>query len=380
MKKAPFILLFLIFLHCKNDKELQQFPKEHIEKTSFSYAEGFSVENYENYKVLEIKTPWPKSTKTSRYALVDRAAAAKMTFNTDDFDGIVLTPVQHIVVTSTTHIPALELLDVEHTLVGFPELDFVSSEKTRALIDKGAVRELGKNESINTEVLLSLQPEMVVGFGIDGNNKTFNNIQKAGIPVIFNGDWVETTPLAKAEWIKFFGVLYNKEKEADSIFKTIVTNYLQAKEQATSALKTPTVLSGGMYKDIWYLPSGTSAEAQLLKDAHTDYLWKSTTDKGSLSLNFENVFTKARDADIWISPSSYGSMDALKKANAHYTKFKAYQTNSIYSFVNTTGKTGGVLYFELGIARPDLVLKDLIKIAHPELLQDYELYFFEQLK
>src|SRR5690606_24182235 len=132
----------------------------------------------------------------------------------------------------------------------------------------------------------------------------------------------------------------------------------------------PTVLSGAMHKDIWYLPSGTSPEAQLLKDANANYLWSETTDKGSLSLNFEVVFDKAKDADIWISPSYYSSLEAIQKANAHYTKFKAFQSKNVYSFVNTTGETGGVLYFETGMARPDLVLKDLIKICHPELLKD----------
>lgn len=379
MKKLSILLLFVVFLNCKEDRNsIKQFPT--AKNTSISYAEGFSIQHYQDFKVLEIKNPWPKSDKTYRYALVSKEMAPKITLNKDEFDAILTTPIEKIVVTSTTHIPALELLNVENTLTGFPDTKYVSSEKTRALIDKGAVRELGKNESINTEVLLELRPELVIGFGIDGNNKTFDNIQKAGIPVIFNGDWVEASPLAKAEWIKFFGVLYNKEKEADSVFKSIETNYLDAKKIAKNVTQKPTILSGAMYKDIWYLPSGTSSEAILLKDANTNYLWSETTDKGSLSLNFEKVFVKAKDAEIWISPSYYASLEAIEKANTHYTKFKAFQTKEVYSFVNTTGKTGGVLYFEMGMARPDLVLKDLIKISHPELLEDYRANFFEKLK
>ncbi|HUH26817.1 ABC transporter substrate-binding protein [Gelidibacter sp.] len=381
MKKSSLLLLFLILVNCKEDKPLPLESKT-TEKgtTSLSYAEGFSIANHPDFKVLEIKNPWPNSDKTFRYALVSKEMAPKITLNKDEFDAILITPIEKIVVTSTTHIPAMELLNVQTTLIGFPDTNFVSSEKTRALIDKGLVRELGKNESINTEVLLELRPELVIGFGIDGNNKTFDNIQKAGIPVIFNGDWVETSPLAKAEWIKFFGVLYNKEKKADSIFKNIETDYLEAKKIAQDVTQSPTILSGAMYKDIWYLPSGTSSEAILLKDANATYLWSDTTDKGSLSLNFEVVFDKAKDAEIWISPSYYSSLEAIEKANPHYTRFKAFQNKAVYSFVNTTGKTGGVTYFEMGMARPDLVLKDLIKIAHPELLSDYEPHFFERLK
>lgn len=381
MKKLSFLLLFLVFVNCKEDKgSSQQIPSTTKEDTSISYAEGFSIQHQQDFKVLEIKNPWPASEKTFRYALISKEMAPKITLSTDDFDGILITPIEKIVVTSTTHIPALELLNVQNTLIGFPGTDYVSSEKTRDLIDKGSVRELGKNESINTEVLLELRPELVIGFGIDANNKTFDNIQKAGIPVIYNADWVEKSPLAKAEWVKFFGVLYDKEKEADSIFNTIETDYLEAKKIATEATSHPTVLSGAMHKDIWYLPNGTSPEAQLLKDANVDYLWSETTGSGSLALNFETVLDKAKDADLWVNPSYYDSLEAIEKANTHYTKFKAFKTKNVYSFVNKTGTTGGVLYYELGIARPDLVLKDLIKICHPELLSDYETFFFKRLE
>jgi len=298
----------------------------------------------------------------------------------DQYDAVITTPISSIIVTSTTHIPALELLNEEDKLVGFPGTDYISSEKTRALIDSGVVRELGKNESINTEVLLELQPELVIGFGVDGVNKTFNTIQKANIPVVYNGDWTEASPLAKAEWLKFFGVLFNKEKQADSIFNTIETNYLEAKKIASKATNKPTILAGAMHKDVWYLPNGKSSEAQFMRDANTNYLWNDTSGSGSLALNFESVLEKAQDADLWISPSHYTSLEQLQKANPHYEKFKAFKTKNIHSFSLTTGKTGGVLYYELGLSRPDLILKDIIKICHPELLKTYQTTFFKELE
>lgn len=330
---------------------------------SLKYVEGFSVSVGESSKTIHIKNPWPNANNVFDHE-----------FSNNEL------PIKRIVVTSTTHIPALELLGVEDALVGFPGTNYISSNKTRIRIDKGLVRELGKNEGINTEVLLELQPDLVIGFGIDGNNKAFETIKKAGIPVLYNGDWVEDTPLAKAEWIKLFGVLFNKEKEADSIFNTIESNYLKAKELAETVSNIPTVLSGALHKEVWYLPSGTSPEAQFLKDANVNYLWKDTTAKGSLALNFETVFDKAKDADIWLSPSYYNSLEALQKANEHYTRFKAFNNKQVYSFSNTTGNTGGVLYYEIGFARPDLVLKDIIKVCHPELLPDYQPYFFKPLQ
>jgi len=381
LKKISVLVLFLTLLCCKENKDSsEKLPITEKESVNITHAQGFSIQSHQDFKVLEIKNPWPKAEKTYRYALISKEMAPKITLSTDDFDAILITPIQKIVVTSTTHIPSLELLNVESTLVGFPATDYVSSEKTRRLIDKGLVRELGENESINTEVLLDVKPELVIGFGIDGNNKTFDNIQNAGIPVIYNGDWVETSPLAKAEWIKFFGALYDKEREADSIFNQIEKDYMDAKTLASEVKNRPTVLSGAMHKDIWYLPNGTSPEAQLLKDANVDYLWSDTTGSGSLALNFETVLDKAQNADLWLNPSYYDSLEAIEKANTHYTKFKAFQNKKIYSFVNKKGATGGVLYYELGMARPDLVLKDLIKVCHLELLNDYEPFFFERLK
>ncbi|NNE33164.1 MAG: ABC transporter substrate-binding protein [Winogradskyella sp.] len=344
------------------------------------YAQGFSVTYHQNFKILNLLKPWPNSKKAYKYVLISREDMAKTTFNIDEYDGILINPIEKLVTTSTTHIPSLELLGVEHTLIGFPETDYISSEKTRQLIESGQIRELGKNEGINTEVLLDLNPDVVVGFGVDGVNKTFETIKKAGIPVIYNGDWVESSALAKAEWIKFFGVLFNKEKKADSIFKHIEKNYLDAKSIANQARNKPTILSGALENDVWYLPSGTSPEAQFLEDANTNYLWSTTTGNGSLALSFEAVLEKAQDADLWLSPSFYSSLEQLENANSLYTNFKAFKNKNVYSFTNTTGKTGGVTYYEMGTTRPDLVLKDLIKICHPELLVDHTLYFFKRLK
>lgn len=380
VRKLLTLALLISFIACKKEKKLPTEVKQDIAKSEFSYANGFSITHNENFKILTINNPWPKAEKSFKYALIPRENLATITLNSDEYDGIIATPVEKIVVTSTTHIPALELLGIEETLVGFPGTDYISSEKTRALINAESIRELGKNEGINTEVLLELQPEVVVGFGIDGNNKTFETIKKSGIPVMYNGDWVEKSPLAKAEWIKFFGALYNKTAEADSIFNSIEKAYNDAKILASKVKNSPTVLSGALHKDVWYLPSGTSPEAQLLKDANVNYLWQDVAGEGSLALSFEAVFTKGKSADIWLSPSYYNSLETLKNANEHYTEFDAFKNKTVYSFVNVTGATGGVTYYEEGTARPDLVLKDIIKVCHPELLPEYETHFFKPLE
>jgi iron complex transport system substrate-binding protein len=366
------LILFVISVSCKNDVTSKSQLKEINSKSTIKYAKGFEIQSFTNYKKLIIKAPYQNSKETFEFILTK----TKTKNNSEE----IITPVNSIVVTSTTHIPMLELLNVENKLIGYPNSDYISSIKTRKLIEDGKIIDLGNEENINTESLIDLKPDVVVGFSINSNNKMFTIIKNLGIPVILNGDWLEETPLGRAEWIKFFGVLFDKEIEADSIFNTIEKNYIAAKNNALKSKNTPTIISGGLFKDIWNLPAGNSFEAAFLKDANTNYLWKNSKGKGSLSLNIENVFEKGKDAKLWISPSFYTSLEELKKANDIYSNFEAFKNEEVYSFVNKRGKKGGTIYFELAPARPDLVLKDLIKIAHPELLKDYEFTFFERLK
>ena len=377
MRLFYFLLILIVFVSCKSESKPDFTNTTETKELQLKYAEGFSVTYEDDYKILKITRPWPKAEKSYAYGIPNENSTVD--WKTKNLDDVIDRSVQKIVVTSTTHIPALELLGVEQTLIGFPGTDYISSQKTRKRIDAGAIRELGKNEGINTEVLLELNPDVVVGFGVDGVNKTFETVKKVGIPVIYNGDWVESSALAKAEWIKFFGILFNKEKEADSIFNKIEADYLNAKKIAQQAKSQPSVFSGAMHKEVWYLPNGSSPEAQFLNDANVNYLWSDTTGNGSLALSFEVVLEKAKDADIWLSPSYYSSFEQLEGASKLYTNFSAFKRKSVYTFSSTTGTTGGVLYYELGTARPDLVLKDIIKVCHPELLPDYRPHFFKPL-
>ncbi len=369
------LLLFTTITGCK-----EQNPSLKIEssvQTPIAYAKGFTVETTGNLTLITITNPWPEADQTFTYALVKDDAS--VTSLKGQFDAVIKVPLKQVVVTSTTHIPSLEMLGVEETLIGFPSLDYISSVKTRQLIQEGKIKEIGKNESINTEVLIDLNPQAVIGYGIDGNNPTFNTIEKLGTPVLYNADWTEKHPLGKAEWIKFFGALYGKEKEADSIFSEIERNYLSAQEIAKTATTTPTVLSGAMYKDVWYMPQGDSWAAQFIADANGAYLWADSEGTGSIALNLESVLVKGQNAQIWISPGQFKSTEQMAEMHNMYTQFDAFKNDNIYNFTNKTGATGGVIYYELAPNRPDIVLKDIIKILHPELLPEHKLYFFSKI-
>ncbi|HEA22481.1 hypothetical protein LCGC14_1377510 [marine sediment metagenome] len=380
MYKILLVAVLLTIISCKEDKH-ESLPLSKASKAfEIKYAEGFTIEEMDSGLILiKIAAPWPDAKTVFTYALIPKNRMATMNLNKDEFDAIVPIPVEKIVVTSTTHIPALEALGVGDKLVGFPNPEYISSKATRKRIDAGKVKALGNNEAINTEMVLALDPEVFIGFGVDGQNKAYASLQRANIPVIYNGDWTEETPLGKAEWIKFFAPFFNAETKADSIFREIETSYLKAKELASTAKGEPTVLSGALYKDVWYLPGGKSWAAQFFDDAKANYLWKDTQETGSLSLSLESVLEKGKPAEFWISPAQFTSYAEMEEANPHYQQFNAFKNRNSYSFAGKTGKTGGLIYYELAPHRPDLVLKDLIHILHPELLPDHSLYFYRPL-
>jgi len=367
----------VIFTSCKNEEKELSANNTATDTLLVEYAKGFTITQHKGFKLLKVNNPWPNADQDFTYLLSEENADIPKNIN---YDYQITIPLKKIVVTSTTHIPSLEMLDEENTLVGFPGLDYISSEKTRDRISKDQITELGQNEAINTEVLISIQPDALIAFAIDGNNKTFKTIQKSGIPVLYNGDWTEESPLGKAEWIKFFGALYNKDKEAVAYFIKIKTDYLKAKDLAKNATSSPSVLSGSMYKDQWYVPYGNSWQAQFIKDANANYIYSDTNGSGSIALSFESVLNQSQNAEFWIAPGQFQSFDQLAKNSAHYSQFKAVNERKVFTYSNTLGETGGAIYYELAPTRPDLVLKDLISIFHPELLPDYKTTFFKPLQ
>jgi iron complex transport system substrate-binding protein len=368
------VFISSLFLKCKNETKSE---KSISSENTVRYAKGFSIENYNGYCVVTVKNPWPKASKTYSYILKEKNGILPDSLKQNI---IIPIPIKTIVATSTTHIPSLEMLGVTTTLVGFPHTDYISSDKVRSRIEAGKVKELGNNHDLNTEVLLDLQPDAIIGYGIDNQNSTLDNLQKSGLKVMLNGDWNEETPLGKAEWIKFFGALYGKQKQANEIFSKIEKDYLNTVKIAKNAKVKPTVLAGDMFEDRWYLPKGTSWGSILLKEANGNYLWKETSGTGSLSLSFETVYFKAKDADFWITSGQFSTLSEMTNSNPHYAKFKAFKNKNVYSFSGKKGKTGGILYYELAPNRPDIVLKDIVKILHPELLPSYTPFFFEKLK
>ena len=204
-----FVFSFSTFFGCKKSENGSVKESPNL-KNAIEYASGLSINTYEGYSVVTVSNPWPEANKNFTYLLKEKNASIPDSLQKYT---TISVPLESIVVTSTTNIPFLEMLGVEKSLVGFPHTDYVSSKKTRKLIDAGAVKNIGQNEKLNVEQLIELAPNLIITFGIDNNNPMIDNLQKSGLNVLIQADWMEQTPLGKAEWIKLYGALFKKEKK-----------------------------------------------------------------------------------------------------------------------------------------------------------------------
>ncbi|GEL11652.1 iron complex transport system substrate-binding protein [Flavobacterium glycines] len=369
------VLSICFFISCKKTENTNTKTIATV-KNEIEYSSNLAIYKYDGYSIVKVLNPWPDANKNFTYILKEKNASVPDSLQKYPQLSV---PLQSIVVTSTTNVPFLEMLHVEKSLTGFPHTDYISSEKTRKLIDAGIVKNVGQNERLNIEKLIDLAPEAIVTFGIDNNNPMIANLEKSGLNVIIQADWMEQSPLGKAEWIKLYAALFGKEKEGKKLFDNIVKNYNEALKLVANQKAASTVLYGSMYQNQWFVAKGKSWVAQFMKDAKSNYLWADVEGSGSLGLAFENILDKAKNADVWIATGSFKDLKDLADSNPHYSQFAAFNNKNIYTFESRFGATGGTIYYELAPSRPDLVLKDYIKIFHPELLNDYAFTFATKL-
>jgi iron complex transport system substrate-binding protein len=346
-------------------------------KVVLSYAKGFSISKGEGFWEIEVTQPWTGAEESFRYVVVEENEKIPE----GDFDGVIQLPISKVILTSTTQIPHLDLLGESEKLIGFPQTDLISSKITRKLIGDGKVQDLGSGPAANPEMIIELDPDWIMISTLGDDLRYLELLETAGISAIINGEYVEQHPLGRAEWIKFTGVLLGKYEEAKIVFEQVEADYLQAMALANQIpeIGKPTVLSGVMYQDIWYAPGRDSWGAQILKNAGGNYVFEDQAGTGSLQLNYEFVLEGAMESDFWIGSADFVSLEKMGEIEPRYQVIKAFQEGNVFTYTQKKGGTGGLEYFELGYMRPDLILKDLMKILHPNLLPDYELYFYKQL-
>lgn len=373
------ILLLLTLLSitalqaCKQTKTADNHPKE--SNKTLKHAELFSIDSTsDEFTKVTVYNPWDNQSIHSIYYLTRN----KETQTPEDGLRVEI-PLQEIVTTSATQVGFLSLLDELNKIKGITDINYVYNPYLLEQYRNKNIQDLGESFNINTEKLLMLNPEVIFTTAFNGDQSEGDKMKRLNQKPIYNIEWQEKSLLGRAEWIKFMGAFFDKNEMADSIFNDIEANYNQAKQIVANVEQKPTILSGQDFRGTWSLPSGSSYAAQLFKDAKVDYHYKNdSTYQGSIPSSIEEALVYFHDADLWINVQAK-SIEELEKENSKYKLFIAFKNKNVYNNNKRSNPVGGNDYWESGIARPDLLLKDLIKIAHPTLLEDYELTYTEKL-
>ena len=356
------------------DPNVDYFP----EKVAPDHAEGWSVAYHKHYKVLTLHNPWRGAEETFQYLLVQCGAPAPEGF--DDTPAIEV-PVRSVAALTSTVLPHLHDLDLLERLVAVDRFDYINTAAVREMIDAGALQEAGTGTGVNTEILIDVGPELIITFAYGNlDYDTHPKLVEAGLPVALTAGYMETSPLGRTEWLKVTALFFNQEKLAGQLFDGIVDRYAEMAEMAAGVKERPTVLVGIARRDSWRVPGGNSYFARYIADAGGAYLWRDDESTGSIPLSMENVFEAATDANIWLANTgSWSTASDILAADERYGSLSAVEQGSVYSNNALVNEWGGNDYWETGVANPDLVLADLIKIFHPDLLPDHELIWFHQL-
>jgi len=380
-----YILIILSLIACERTKTIKTKKKnittsrnnEHNYFSKIKYAKGFDIKtNTKGYKELTVLNPWHKGEILQKLYLVQRNS--NITTPTDGTR--IEVPIRSIASLSNTQIGILKSLDEDNKIIAVSVTDNIYDKKLVLRISKGEIIGLGHAANLNFEKIIDLSPELTMLTAYINKSPVQKKLEQAGLSIVYNIEWMESTPLARAEWCKYIACFFNKEKEADKIFNTIEKKYIDAKNLLLTTTTKPSIIAGSQFKGIWYTPNKNSYMARLLEDAGGDYPWVSKETKGSIPLNFETVYDKQENADIWINPGEFTSLKQMLNSDKRYSLFKAFEKKQIFSKTKRINHKGANDYWESGVMKPDIILKDFIKIIHPEKLAEYELYYYKKLQ
>lgn len=370
--------LLLLLMSCRPSASKEE-AKESLSGVKVKYARNFSIEYHPGYRLVKVFAQWSKNKDQPvfTYVLVDKGNKVPEGFAKEQ---IINTPVKSIISFSSIYNYHLFELGLCNRLSGITLPDYISNDSIRDLVKQGKVLDVGTGNGINIERIISLQPELIITYGM-GNPQvdTYGKLISSGFKVAVATDHLENTPLARAEWLKFTAVFFNKERLADSLFNVIEKEYTTLKGVSDRTKSKPTVFTGIKYGDSWHMPGGKSFFASLLKDAGADYIWKDDSSAGSIPLSFEQVILKASKGDIWINTGEWKSKKDALNEDSRYDKFLAFRNSNIFNNNKRTIPSGGNDYWESGLQHPERILKDLISIFHPEVFPGYSLFYYKKL-
>lgn len=370
-----FCLLLLLLPACSQREKESSHKDDSTTKSSVvvKYAKGFSVEDREGFRLLEVRDPLGESSLVYRYALVPRGT--KPEGIPSDCE-VLEVPVSRAICMTALQMSHFIALGETDKIIGINSIKYLFNEKIKDQIARGQTVRIGMEGNFDTELILSTKPDLI--FVSPFKKGGYDVLRNLGIPLVTFLGYKEPLALGQAEWMKFIGLLLGTEERADEIFGEVEKRYLDLCDLADSAPTRPTVMSGEMHGGNWYVVGGKSFLANLFRDAGAEYFLKNDDRYGGFYVDFETVYSSGAETEFWRIANSYPgafSYDALRDEDSRYADFRAFkEKKAIYCNLRKTP------FYEDTPVEPDVVLADLIKIFHPDLLPDHTPVYYKILE
>jgi iron complex transport system substrate-binding protein len=378
-KNNIIIVLAVLAISCQGSRTNIDNDKQDSDNQIVKNAKGFSISRNENYSRLTVMDPWQGAEGIKLvYYLVKRDSPVPPEISAGK---IIFVPVRSIVCMSTTHVGMIDALGEIKSITGISTAGYAYSDEITSRVKAGAISEVGYETSLNHELIIKLSPDLVMMYGIGSESSGHvNKLNELGINIMFNGDYLETDPLAKTEWIKMFGALYCKEEMADSIFNKELNDYNSIRDYVKENTGSkPVVLLGLPFKDTWFISPGNSFVSKLIEDAGGSYLWRNTTSSVSMPYGIENVYIAAMNADYWLNIGTVMNSGEISLVDKRLADLKCYRNGNLFNNNKRITESGGNDYWESGALRPHLIIKDVASILHPGLFPEHSLYYYRKI-
>jgi iron complex transport system substrate-binding protein len=341
---------------------------------AFRYAQRLTVVGYDGYKGATLQNPWQEGKVLHTYVLVPRNAELPQGI---PHGTVIRTPLQRSIIFTTVHCSLLMMLHQEQRIAGVADLKYIKLPYIHDQVAKGRMMDCGDGMSPVVEKIIDGQPDAILLSPFE-NSGGYGRLEDIDIPIVECAEYMEPTPLARAEWMRFYGMLFGCEHEADSLFAVVDSSYQALKAMVQNKPGNPTVLLDKVTGSVWYVPGGKSTIGQMIADAGGRYPWAADEHSGSVSLPFETVLERAGDADVWLfrfSSDHLLSYGELLGEHRGYSQLRPFKERRAYGCNVELSP-----FYEESPFRPDWLLMDFIRILHPDIPNLPPLRYYEKLR
>ncbi len=373
-RAISFTIPFLTLLFSCSQKVQSEFVE-----SSNHYANGFTRIQQKDYCRLIVRNPWEKAKNIEiDYYLVEKGQQIPETLAGKT---IIRVPVERVICLSTSHVSYLEALLETDKVTGVSGEAYIMNPMIRKRVAEGRTRDVGYGQNLNYEEIIRQKPDLVLVYGVDSEITGFlDKFRDLGIPSVLIAEYLEETPLGKAEWIKFIAPFFNKQQMADSLFAQTEKRYCELVQKVSHVTEMPGVMVGLPYRDNWWIPGGKSYMAKLIADAGGHYIGKDNDSHESYVISMEKAFIRASGADIWLNVGMVTCKDEILKSDGRFAGFGLFRNGKIVNNNKRSIPGGGNDFWESGTIHPDLILEDLIRIFHPGVLPEGEMNYYREVQ